>query len=571
MMTWWRNLSIQARFMTITGVGVLVLFAAGMGVVSRFQHEAMEAKLRRLSQNELTSLDALVVTAMAQRRGDSKNIAIAVFNGWFKSRNADYPGKLWSVWGPKVTAYMKEAEPKQPPKAARDAIDEEVFRTGKPVGRFVGDAYRYSIPIILGKAGSKEDQKTCMVCHEVMMGEKNGEVIAVFSSSLSTADEMAALRRTLWLMAAAALVVAGAIVLGIRLVLNAVIGRPLTGMAAAMGRLAQGDKGVEVPALERHDEIGAMAKAVQVFKENAIRVEHLAAEQEAQKARAAEERRRSMHQLAENFESSVKAIVEKVSSAAGEMQTTAGAMSETAGETERRATAVATAAEHASANVQTVASAAEELSASIREISRQVNESSKIAGNAVAEAERTDQMVQGLAAAAAKIGEVVSLITDIASQTNLLALNATIEAARAGEAGKGFAVVASEVKNLANQTAKATEEIGAQISAVQGATRDAVSAIQGIGGTIGMINEIASAIAAAVEEQGAATQEIARNVQQASEGTQEVSSHIGGVQESAHDSSVAASQVLDASTELSRQAEHLATQVEMFIAEVRRA
>ena len=273
--------------------------------------------------------------------------------------------------------------------------------------------------------------------------------------------------------------------------------------------------------------------------------------------------------LADNFETSVKAVVETVSSGATEMQGSAQTMASTAEETSRQATAVAAAAEQASANVQTVASAAEELSNSIQEISRQVAQSNAIARNAVDEAKKTNDKVRGLAEAANKIGEVVKLITDIASQTNLLALNATIEAARAGEAGKGFAVVASEVKSLANQTAKATEEIAGQIGAIQSATGEAVEAIQGIGSTIGQISEIATAIASAVEEQGAATREIAGNVQQAASGTREVTHNIGGVTQAAGETGESATQVLNAAGELSRQAETLRGQVEEFLREVR--
>jgi methyl-accepting chemotaxis protein len=273
--------------------------------------------------------------------------------------------------------------------------------------------------------------------------------------------------------------------------------------------------------------------------------------------------------LADDFESNVGKIVEAVSAASTEMQSTAQSMSATAEETNRQAASVAAASEEASTNVQTVASAAEELSASISEIGRQVSESSRSTTQAAEQARRTNDQVGRLAEAAQKIGEVVSLISDIAEQTNLLALNATIEAARAGEAGKGFAVVASEVKSLANQTAKATEDISSQIASIQGATSDAVTAIQEISKTIESINEIAAAVASAVEEQGAATQEIATNVQQAAAGTNEVSSNISGVTQAAGETGNAAQGVLSAATELSKQSEHMRTQVDNFLAQVR--
>jgi methyl-accepting chemotaxis protein len=345
---------------------------------------------------------------------------------------------------------------------------------------------------------------------------------------------------------------------------------PLRSMTGAMAKLAGGDHGAEIPATGRRDEVGEMAKAVVVFKENMIKAK-AAAEREAVEQKAREARTQAVTKLTGDFDEEVTLVLKTVASASTELQSTATSMTATAEETSRQSTVVAAAAEEASTNVQTVASAAEELSSSITEISRQVSQSAKIAGKAVEEAARTNAQVEGLAQAAQKIGDVVKLINDIAGQTNLLALNATIEAARAGDAGKGFAVVASEVKSLANQTAKATEEIAAQITAIQTATKEAVGAIQGIGKTIAEINEIATGIASAVEEQGAATQEIARNVQQASAGTSEVTSNISGVNQAASDTGAAATQVLGAASDLSKQAETLRGQVEKFIAAVRAA
>ena len=345
--------------------------------------------------------------------------------------------------------------------------------------------------------------------------------------------------------------------------------KPVTGMTDAMGRLAGGDLEADIPAQGRQDEIGLMAAAVQVFKDNAIRNKEMAAEAEEQKRRAEEEKRQLMLKMADDFETSVGGVVQSVSSASTEMQSSATALSATAEQTSKQATTVAGASEEAATYVQTVASAAEELSSSVSEISRQVAQSTQIAGAAVAEVNGANEKVQGLADAAKKIGEVVALITDIADQTNLLALNATIEAARAGEAGKGFAVVASEVKNLASATAKATEEISSQIGGIQTATGEAVAAIGSIGGTIAQMNEIASTIAAAVEEQGAATQEIARNVEQAAQGTQEVSSNISGVQEASNETGKSAEQMLDAANELSQQSETLKIEVDKFLANIR--
>jgi methyl-accepting chemotaxis protein len=347
------------------------------------------------------------------------------------------------------------------------------------------------------------------------------------------------------------------------------VARPIVAMTDAMKRLAAGDKSIDVPSRDQVDEIGQMAQAVQVFKDNAIRIEALQAEQAEAAARSAAERKQARHNLADSFEASVMGLVREVASSAQGMQATAQTMSAAARQASTQAGSIASAADSATENVQTVASAAEELSASITEINRQVTEAAKISKTASEEAGRTNVMVQTLATAADRIGEVVKLINDIAAQTNLLALNATIEAARAGDAGKGFAVVAGEVKHLANQTAKATEEIGSQINAVQEETRRAVAAIKTIGEVIDNVREISSGIAASVEQQGAATKEIARNVQQAAQGTQDVSANIGGVTNAVVTTGQAAESVLGSADSLTGSADRLRTEVANFLESIR--
>jgi methyl-accepting chemotaxis protein len=378
--------------------------------------------------------------------------------------------------------------------------------------------------------------------------------------------ETSFLTSLLWMLMGVGLGVAATVVY----LTNRSIVPPILSMVGAMAQLAGGDHSVEIPATEKKDEIGRMARAVLIFKENMIKAKELAAkEAEAIKDRIARAAR--VNELTETFDMGISSVLRSVASASTELQATASSMTATAEQTSSQATAVAAATEEASTNMQTVAAASEELASSVNEIGRQVAQSAAIAQKAVGEANRTNATVQGLLKDAASIGDVVKLISEIAEQTNLLALNATIEAARAGEAGRGFAVVAAEVKSLAEQTAKATDQISTQVSSIQISSSEAVSAIKGISATINDMNEIASAIASAVEEQGSATQEIARSVQQAALGTGEISANVVGVQQAAGDTGAAARQVLEASNELSRQSETMRGQVESFLGNIKAA
>ena len=341
-------------------------------------------------------------------------------------------------------------------------------------------------------------------------------------------------------------------------------------IVAPMQALGNGDLTAQVPHQGEKTEIGAMAEALQVFKQ-ALIAKKAADEAAARDADAKIERGRRVDDITRDFESLIGEIVATVSSASTQLEASAGTLTTTAERAQQLTTTVAAASEEASTNVRSVASATEEMASSINEIGRQVQDSARMAGEAVDQARKTNDRVSELSKAAARIGDVVELINTIAGQTNLLALNATIEAARAGEAGRGFAVVASEVKALAEQTAKATGEIGQQISGIQAATQDSVNAIKEISGTIEKLCEISSTIASAVEEQGAATQEISRNVQQAAHGTQQVSSHITDVQRGASETGSASSQVLAAAQSLSGDSNRLKLEVGKFLNSVRAA
>jgi methyl-accepting chemotaxis protein len=391
---------------------------------------------------------------------------------------------------------------------------------------------------------------------------------------IGTAEYMSAVDDSFWSMVRTASVVIAVLMLlsiAVAWAITRSVVTPLAGLRQRMASLSAGELDAPVANADRNDEVGQMARTVQVFRDAMIETNRLREDQVAGAQRQAAQRKIDMNRLADQFESEVGQIVTLVSAAASQLEASSATLSKTAGTVEQVSQRASSASGEASKNVHSVAAASEELSTSIGEISRQVEASARIAGEAVEQAQKTDARISQLSQAAARIGDVVDLIQTIAGQTNLLALNATIEAARAGDAGRGFAVVATEVKSLAEQTAKATGEIGQQIADIQSATKESVTAIKEIGGIIGRISEISATIASAVEQQGSATQEISKNVQRAAEGTSKVEASISDVQRGASEAGGASSEVLAAAQSLSGESNRLKLEVAKFMNSVRAA
>lgn len=393
------------------------------------------------------------------------------------------------------------------------------------------------------------------------LSEKGGVYLG---ATIEDANNMASIARYAQVGTAllAILLIAPAMLLTIRSIVA-----PLSRLRENMVQLADGELEIDIVDAARSDEIGHMARAVEVFRDNAQEQVRLTSQSEAEQLQKAQRQER-VDGLISTFRTTVLDRLASMGGNTRQMEDTAAALADVANSTNERAGSASAASEQASSNVQTVAAAAEELAASISEIERQVEQTTQIVDEATGTATNTNEKVASLASAAQKIGAVVSLIQDIAEQTNLLALNATIEAARAGDAGKGFAVVAAEVKELAEQTSKATEEISQQIAAIQGSTEEAVDAIGEIAKQIEGVNSFTTTIAAAVRQQGDATNEISQNVNQAAVGTQHATDNMAGVTEGASRTSVSAEEVRTVSNDMAAQAQALQEAINGFLEDV---
>ncbi len=447
------------------------------------------------------------------------------------------------------------------------------YLNDNPTGIFSRRSEREGSTVVRVAMADTMAAQGCVNCHNSHPDTpkadwKLGDVRGVLEVDMKVDDQLAAgqsLANKITIFAAiAAFAVAILALIGARSVAG-----PIRQMTTAMSRISGGDQDTEIPATERKDELGQMAQAVDVFKQNIIEIDRMREDQAQQQDKSDQERRNSSVAMADAFDAEVGGVIREVSSAADDMKSSAHAVSESVRESIQQSGAISEAAEKASTNVQSVAAATEELSASLAEVGRQVTECAEAAKQAALETGRTNEEIEGLSKSAENIGDVISLINDIASQTNLLALNATIEAARAGEAGKGFAVVASEVKNLASQTANATDEIAGQVAGVQTATGNFVAAIESVTKTIDKVNGIAADISSAIEQQNEVTVEISRNVQDASQAAADVSRNIAAVTESTTRVGDTVDGVESAAEGMSSQSTALRQSVDQFLAKVR--
>jgi methyl-accepting chemotaxis protein len=558
------RLKLRAKLIVLLGLSVFgvvisIGFAAGM-LRDRMIDDRVE-KLRAVTQSALGIARELETRVLAKTI--TRDQAIAQLREIIHQMRFDGGTGYIVVTSDDGVVMIQPVDPSREgkPSIAADADGRQLSALYAAVLRDSDDGVvSYSFP----KPGESERQpKVSYVAafkpwHAVFL-------CGAYTNDLNAAFDAALIRLSL----------VGGLTLLLTLTIGWLVNRDISKMLGAlrdtMKRLAGGDLTVAIPGIDRTDELGGMAQAVGVFKDNASRMIALQQAQQAERQRGIEERRQSLTSLADRFDKEVRGVVEAVATAGGDMGAAARKVSGTAGAAVEQSGSALIEAEQATLNVQGVAAAIEEMAATGSEISRQVSRAATISRDAAEEGRRTNDKVAGLAAAAQKVGDVVKLIQDIAAQTNLLALNATIEAARAGDAGKGFAVVAGEVKSLANQTAKATEDIRAQITAIQAESSAALTAIQGISQTVHGVEEIAAAISATVDQQSEAIQEVSGNIQQAAARTEQVAGHLRRMADGLGQNGAAAAAVLTAADLLGQQAGVLRREVDGFLSTVRAA